>query len=189
MSEQQDNTEIERDLEPDEMLSVPTTFEDEEAFVAYVRSVLDVDKDYDTASNALWKVALAGMNYAEDHMGVSSAQRAWAEMAFLAYSRNIQGPMLLLDGTHMLYPQYNVRGQVEEWLHSSQEWVKETAQHLISTTKKVETAPYVWEHWTRLVEEDGCHHCAQVAAQIEDDDAEVIEIHLDAPDEETPTPE
>jgi hypothetical protein len=75
--------------------------------------------DYSSVAESLTEVTLAMFNYFASKQGMTGFQASWAAMRFLARSRNIEGPWGIVDGSQMLYPQYDLRVQLEKWM---EEW-------------------------------------------------------------------
>lgn len=75
--------------------------------------------DYNSIAEALTNVTVATFNYFASHHGMTGFQASWAGLQFLKVTRNLEGPFGIIDGSKMLYPQYNLKKQLDEWM---EEW-------------------------------------------------------------------
>ena len=145
----------------------------EEELLAYIRETLSFDtpgevpsdpremaedpgwsKAYADSADAMWKCALAAFNYAADQVGATGWQASFAELAFLQHSRGLKGPFAIIDANDMLYPQYDIRRKVEEYLEKWRPWAAEQAREKLAEYEGAEDlsgpAPRVRERWEEL---------------------------------------
>ena len=121
-----------------------------EELTEFIKSKTTEDHDYNSASDAMWQVALAAFNYAAREMGTTGFQASVAELMFLAKSRNIDGPFALVTGKDLLYPQYDIESKVERYIDEWTPWAAEQAKELLQS--RPDAAPAVRLHWQMLAQ-------------------------------------
>ena len=121
-----------------------------EELTEFIKSKTTEDHDYNSASDAMWQVALAAFNYAVREMGTTGFQASTAELMFLAKSRNIDGPFALVTGKDLLYPQYDIESKVERYVDEWTPWAAEKAKELLQS--RPDAAPAVRLHWQMLAQ-------------------------------------
>lgn len=115
---------------------------------------------YQLSAEALYKGAVAAFNYMAHKVGATGFQAEWAELEFVRVTRGLRAPFGILNGENMLYPQYDLRSKVDEWLDDWKEWAQEEAKKKIKESKerKAFIHPNVLEHWKELAEGRECKH-------------------------------
>jgi len=121
-----------------------------EELTEFIKSKTTENHDYNSASDAMWQVALAAFNYAVREMGTTGFQASTAELMFLAKSRNIDGPFALVTGKDLLYPQYDIESKVERYVDEWTPWAAEKAKELLQS--RPDAAPAVRLHWQMLAQ-------------------------------------
>ena len=126
--------------------------ETEEELIAYLREEENKYHDYDSFIESLANVTVAMFNYFASKYGMTGFQTSIAGLKFLRITRGIEGPFGIVDGTKMLYPQYDILDEVKNWL---EEWkpevgrlAKEKLEKLISENTLVSEA--VINRWIEL---------------------------------------
>lgn len=116
----------------------------------YITSLVERDHDYGTCIYAMSMAAEATFNYVASKLGVTGFQTSCADLNFIHRTRGLKGPMLLLNGEDLLYPQYNIPSKVLRWILKQRQWCKEQAREKLKSTPLAH--PEVLAHWQRLAE-------------------------------------
>jgi hypothetical protein len=122
--------------------------ESTEELVAYINGLTDRNHDYGTCVYAMSMAAMAAFHYVGNKLGTTGFQASCADMDILRRSRMIKGPFMLIDGNKMLYPQYDLRQQLEEAIKKWKPWAAEEAQKLLDD--KPTAHENVIAHWKQL---------------------------------------
>jgi hypothetical protein len=131
----------------DEKAPTPETADE---LSAYVSSLVDREHDYGTCVYAMSLAATAAFNHVAHKLGVSGFQASCADLDIVRRTRHMEGPFMLIDGDNMLFPQYNLRKQLDEALSEWRGWAAKEAQKKLAST---ETAhPDVIRHWRSLAD-------------------------------------
>ena len=120
----------------------------------YIKSLVDRQHDYGTCVYALSMAAEAAFNYVAHQLGVSGFQSSCADLDFVRRTRSLKGPFVLLKAEDMLYPQYDLRGKLQEAMEKWKPWAKEEADKLLAE-KTEYTHPDVIRHWENLAGKRG----------------------------------
>lgn len=123
-----------------------------EELIAYIDEKLAQDHDYDTAVHAMAEITLAAFNFASTELGATGFQASGAGLEFLAASRNMDGPFALIKAEEMLYPQYDIRAQVESYLEKWTPWAAQEAKKKLEIEDDSMVAPRVKRRWQDLAE-------------------------------------
>lgn len=94
-------------------------------------STSDIESGYNLAPEVTAEIALAAFNYAAHVLGITGFQASFADLTFLRRTRGLKGPLAILDGENLLYPQYDLREQFEKYMREWPEQLKERAQELL----------------------------------------------------------
>lgn len=121
----------------------------EEELLAIIREHDSKQHDYGSVAESLVQVTLATFNYFASKHGMTGFQASWAEMKFLRLSRNLKGPFGIIDGTNLLYPQYDLRKKLEEWI---EEWKPEIGKMAKKELVEMTDPPHpkVLAHWEMM---------------------------------------
>lgn len=123
-----------------------------EALAEYVASLVDREHDYGTCVYAMSLAAAAAFNHVAHKLGVTGFQASCADLDFLRRVRGLEGPFMVVDSKKMLYPQYDLLGDVvrasEAWLP----WAAGEARRLLADSDRAFVAERVWKHWEKLAE-------------------------------------
>ncbi len=121
----------------------------------YVAGLVAAEHDYNTSAKAMSKAALAAFNYVGSALGCTGFQAGWAGMDFLMRSRGTDGPIGVLDGEKLLYPQYDVEGEARAWIEEWRPIVAERAREKLAEQKRKggPVHPDVLAHWQKLAAE------------------------------------
>lgn len=116
---------------------------------AYIKSLVEREHDYGTCVYAMSMAAVAAFQYVAKELGATGFQASCADMDVLRRTRRMPGPFLLINGHDALYPQYDLRGRLDEFLRDAKPWLAEQAEkNLAGDIEHV--APRVLDHWQAL---------------------------------------
>lgn len=119
-----------------------------EQLANYIASVVDRPHDYGTCVYAMSLAAVAAFNYVSSKLGVTGFQASCADMDILRRTRHMDGPFMILKAEDLLYPQYDLRAKVEEFIESTRGWCAEEAKKKIAESGHAH--PNVRAHWEEL---------------------------------------
>lgn len=127
----------------------PSTSED---LVTFVKEMVDRNHDHGTCVYAMSLSSVATFNYVAGKLGASGFQASCADIDFIRRTRLIKGPFAIVDINETLYPQYDVRAELEKLIHDSRDWQREEARRLLDKDNEF-TSKRVIEHWKKLASE------------------------------------
>ena len=121
-----------------------------EELTAYITMLVDRPHDYGTCVYAMSMAAVAAFYYVSHKLGVTGFQASCADLDIIRRTRGMKGPFIILDAENLLYPQYDLRQKLEEWLTSSdmRKWLNEEAKKKIAKSSNVH--PDVMARWKEL---------------------------------------
>ena len=135
-------------MKTDEYGAWPETVED---LAAYVSDLVNREHDYGTSAQAMADAAVAAFNYIGHALGTTGFQASWAELQFVKITRHIEAPFAILDGSNLLYPQYDLRADFEKYMAEWPAQMAETAKKLLTENDGNEyVAPRVRARWQEL---------------------------------------
>jgi hypothetical protein len=133
----------------DEMRSAETPWpKTPEDLQSYIDSLVNRQHDYGTCVYAMSLAALAACNYVASKLGTTGFQSSCADLDILRRNRSIKGPFIILKVEDALYPQYDLRRSLHEWLFKQAVWIQEEAQKKLAESPGAH--PDVVAHWKRL---------------------------------------
>lgn len=127
-----------------------------EELAEFVRTLVEREHDYGTCVYAMSLAAVAAFNHVARKLGVTGFQASCADLDILKRIRHMEGPFIVLDGANLLYPQYDLRERLDNFINSddTQQWVAQQAKKLLDEHPEGDhTHPNVRAHWERLAEE------------------------------------
>jgi hypothetical protein len=128
--------------------SRPPTIKTPDQLTAYIESLVNGKHDYGTCAYAMSLAATAAFNYVAGQLGATGFQASCADLDFIRRTRGIEGPFMLIKAQDMLYPQYDVRNQLEEAMDKWKPWLKEAAAKCLAEHGGAH--PRVLAHWEAL---------------------------------------
>lgn len=128
--------------------TVPTPQSADE-LLAYVTALVEREHDYGTCVYAMSMAATAAFRFVASQLGVTGFQASCADMDVLRRTRHINGPFMLLKGEDALFPQYDLRGRLDEFLRDIQPWLAEQVTAKLQEPPD-HAHPDVVRHWQRL---------------------------------------
>lgn len=118
--------------------------------MAYIRTQVDGPHDYGTCVYAMSLAATATFYYVARELGTTGFQSSCADLDILRRTRSLKGPFMLVDAEKLLYPQYDLRAQLEEAIAEWQTWAKTEAQKRLDDPKNANAHPDVRARWEAL---------------------------------------
>ncbi|GED73049.1 hypothetical protein BRE01_67510 [Brevibacillus reuszeri] len=120
-----------------------------EELANYVNDLESQNHDYNSIADSLSKATVAMFNYFASKHGMTGFQASWAGLQFLRTTRGMDGPFAIIDGSKLLYPQYNIHSDINKWI---EEWKPELGR---IAKKKLEednkyAHPNVIKRWQEL---------------------------------------
>lgn len=122
-----------------------------EELADYIRALVDRPHDYGTSAYAMSLAAVAAFQYIAKALGTTGFQASCADLDILRRTRGLKGPFILLKAEDLLYPQYDLRARLEEFITESLPWAGEQARKLLN--ERVEAHANAVAHWRRLATE------------------------------------
>lgn len=120
-----------------------------EELSAYIATLVDREHDYGTCVYAMSMAATAAFNLVASRLGVTGFQASCADMDILRRTRHLNGPFMLLKGEDALFPQYDLRGRLDEFLRDIQPWLAEQATAKLQQPLE-HVHPSVQRHWQQI---------------------------------------
>lgn len=119
---------------------------------AFIDALAERQHDYGTCVYAMSLAAVSAFHYVAWKLGVTGFQASCADLDVLKRTRHLEGPFMILDASKMLYPQYDLRGDVDEFLSkdTTAAWLKEQAIKKLDDSANSHAVPNVVAHWKRL---------------------------------------
>ena len=141
-----------------ELPDVPKTGEElRDAIEALVAAVTDpvasingANDSYSKCAEAMWQAGYLAHEYLAAKLGVTGFQHGYSRLKLLGMLAGYKGPYMVLDGSDVLYPQYDLLRKVEGWIKSDEfrGWAAEQARALLE--ERGSASPTVTAHWERL---------------------------------------
>jgi len=146
----------------DEKAPWPKTIEE---LTAYIQSQVEGPHDYGTCVYAMSLAATAAFQFVASTLGTTGFQASCADLDILRRTRLLDGPFMIIKAEDALYPQYDLRGKLEEALESWRPWLSDEAAKKLANGP---AHPNVMAHWRELAK-----------ARSENPDADSAEIPSD----------
>lgn len=110
----------------------------------------DARDGYSKSAEAMWMVGYIAHEYAAAAVGATSFQHGFSRLMLLSMLAGGEGPYMVLDGQNALYPQYDLPGQVRDWMESDsfRAWAAQEARELLAQRQGAH--PNVVAHWEQL---------------------------------------
>lgn len=127
----------------------------EDELLEYIRGLAHQGHDYGTAVYAMSMAAVATYYYMSHVVGASGFQASCADLDIIKRTRSIEGPFAFIEGHDMLYPQYDIKAKVDEYLQKWREWAGKEAQKMLTAHEKEDglAVPEVVNHWKKLIKD------------------------------------
>lgn len=125
----------------------PKTKED---FNKYLEELESKNHTYETITDALTDATLAFFNYFAVKHDMTGYQCSWAELQFLKKSRGMQAPFMIVDSSKMLYPQYDLHKDLDEFLEDSMDELSKIAKENLDNNDGY-ISKRVLNRWKELV--------------------------------------
>jgi hypothetical protein len=115
----------------------------------YIASLVDRPHDYGTCVYAMSLAAVAAYNYVASLLGASGFQASCADLDIVRRNRRIKHGFMILEANDLLYPQYDLRAKLEEFIAKNLPELADAAAALLAENGE-QGAPAVRAHWKRL---------------------------------------
>jgi len=105
---------------------------------------------YGKCVEAMWRAAYIAHEAVARELGVTGFQHSVSSLTLLAALRGWTGPVMVLNGEDVLYPQYDLVQKTRDWLESDdvRTWLaNEADKRLDERTDPIDTLA---EHWFNL---------------------------------------
>lgn len=127
-----------------------------EEFVDLVKNIENSHQSYNTITDALADTTAAYFNYFANKHGMTGYQASYAGLEFLKKTRGMEMPFMIVDSSKMLYPQYDLVSDVEEFLEESKtELAKVAKKNLEELDGNSLVSLKVVDRWKELVSMQG----------------------------------
>lgn len=128
------------------------TFETLTELNQYIDGLVFRDHDYGTCVYAMSMAATAAFNYVASRLGVTGFQASCADLDIIRRTRRIDGPFMLVKAKDSLFPQYDTRKEVDDFLNSAKQWLSDEAKKELANMAECNAAvhPNVAAHWREL---------------------------------------
>lgn len=87
-----------------------------EELSSYIAALVEQEHDYGTSAYAMSLAAVAAFQYVAKKLGTTGFQASCADMDVLRRTRGYENGFMILDANNLLYPQYDLPGEVREWI-------------------------------------------------------------------------
>lgn len=124
-------------------------FDSPDQLQKYINSLVERPQDYGSCVYAMSLAAVAAFQYVASKLGVTGFQASCADLDFIRRTRNIKGPFMLVNAEKMLYPQYDIRSDLEEAIEKWKPWAAEQAEKKLTEVTGF-VAESVKNHWIYL---------------------------------------
>ncbi|AMO55571.1 hypothetical protein GZ77_09535 [Endozoicomonas montiporae] len=128
------------------------TLETMDELTTYINSLTEREHDYGTCVYAMSLAATAAFNHVASKLGITGFQASCADMDIIRRTRHIESPFALITAEKALYPQYDIKSDVDGYLNDWQDWLKKAARDKLKESEKESVHTDVWAHWERLAE-------------------------------------
>lgn len=118
---------------------------------AEIDAQIEAANDYNTTAEAVRDAAVKAFEYAARRCGLTGFQAGWAALSFYGQVMHFDGPFTVFRGEDLLYPQYDLRARLREWIDSDEmrSWLADEADKLLADGSR-HAAAHVAAHWRRL---------------------------------------
>jgi len=123
----------------------------EAELVDIINTLANREHTYGTCVYAMSIAAEAAFRFIAGKLGVTGFQASCADLDFLKRIRHYKGPFMVVDGSNLLYPQYQLKERTLETLRQwEKEWCPGEAKKLLAD--KDVAVSEVRAHWQRLID-------------------------------------
>lgn len=122
--------------------------ESKEELMAYINALHNRQHTYGTAVYAMAYSALAAYYYSSHVVGATGFQASCADLTFIQKTRSLDVGFMLLDLSKALYPQYDLKQEVDDWVDKNKATLRKRAKKYLRL--KDSAHPEVIAHWKKL---------------------------------------
>lgn len=122
----------------------------------FIEKLANREHDYGTCVYAMSMSAVAAFYYIAHKLGVTGFQASCADLDVIRRTRHWNFGFMILNADDLLYPQYDLREKVEEWIKETQPKLAPRAKELLQDRQHAHPAVIArWEEIAKLSEENG----------------------------------
>lgn len=128
-----------------------------EQLTLIIQALAEREQDYGSCVYSMSIAATATFYYMAHLLGVTGFQSSCADMDLIRRTRGYDGPVLLVNGSNYLYPQYDLMERVREFIDEAcKPWAAKEARKQIEEHKDKSTSvhPNVLAHWQELAKQE-----------------------------------
>lgn len=114
-----------------------------------IDKVVNGKHDYNTSAEAIVKVLVLASHYVYHKLGNTGFQASWADMEFLSINRRMKNGFRIFDAENLLYPQYDLDKEFQEWKQKSLKELKPVAKSLLKGKDRF-VHPNVERRWEEI---------------------------------------
>lgn len=114
----------------------------------YIGQLTERQHDYGTCVYAMSMAATAAFYFVAHRLGVTGFQSSCADMDILRRTRSMKHGFRIVNAENLLYPQYDVEGDMQKWIEKARLNLADAAKKLLEETPGA--APGVRAHWEQL---------------------------------------
>jgi hypothetical protein len=126
-------------------------FDTIEELNTYINNLVNQPHDYGTCVYAMSMASVATFNFMARKLGVTGFQASCADLDFLARTRNMKLGFIVLNGRDLMYPQYDLRKRLEDFITQTM-----SSPNFLSEVRKSfnedSAVPAVREHWKSILQ-------------------------------------
>ena len=122
---------------------------------SFIENIVSRKHDYGTCVYAMSMSAVAAFNYVCHALGTTGFQASCAELDILRRTRMLEDGFMLIDANKLLYPQNDVRGDVEKFIYDNEKRLAKKARSLIKNRNRDGFVhPLVLARWKEIAKRD-----------------------------------
>jgi hypothetical protein len=134
----------------DAEVPTPATLDE---LTAYIGTLTDRPHDYGTCVYAMSLAAVASFNYVAGKLGCTGFQSQCADLDIVRRIRMMKHGFMLIDGSQVLYPQYDIVENVRDFVERQRVGLAPEARKLLAENDRG-VHPNVRAHWEKLAQLD-----------------------------------
>lgn len=123
-----------------------------EELIGLIDSIVSSPMDYNDAPEAIAVAMAAVTNFFGSTLGggCTGFQVSFATLRGFGRIRDLQCPFAVIKAEDMLFPQYDIKNDVDELIEEWRPWAKAEAAKKLTEDDKEYVHPEVWKHWEEL---------------------------------------
>lgn len=126
---------------------VPSSWEE---MTQYMEGLESKPHDYQSIAEALSEATLTFFNYFAYKHGMTNWQTSWADLDFIQKVRRMEAGVMIIDPAKMLYPQYDLRKDLDKYLAESKPRLAKLAKERLDKESDRFLSDNVKRRWMEL---------------------------------------